>query len=71
MTKHLANALEFRCCHEVTNSIGKLVFDGSIETIKLYGITEHEDYAALTNRTVLLQVAPLLSDIQGRSYRLV
>ena len=29
----LANALEFRCCHEVTNAIGKLVFDGSIENI--------------------------------------
>ena len=63
----LANALEFRCCHEVTNAIGKLVFDGSIENISC--ITEHEDYAALTNRTVLLQVAPLLSDKQGRGYR--
>ena len=32
-------------------------------------VTEHEDYVALTNRTVLLQVAPLLKDRNGRSYR--
>lgn len=34
------------------------MFDGSINHIKC--ITEHEDYVALSNRTVLLQVAPLL-----------
>ena len=62
-----ANALEFRCCYEVTNAIGKLVFDGSIKNISC--ITKHEDYAALTNRTVLSQVAPLLRDKHGRGYR--
>ncbi|XP_068737892.1 uncharacterized protein [Montipora capricornis] len=63
----LADALEFRCCREVTNARRQLVFDGSIETISC--ITQHEDYSALTNRTVLLQVAPLLRDQNGRAYR--
>ena len=50
--------MEFRCCHEVTNAIGKLVFDGSIDNIKC--ITQHEDFSALINTTVVKQVAPLL-----------
>lgn len=50
--------MEFRCCHEVINAIGKLVFDGSIENIKC--ITQHEDFSALINPTVLMQVGPLL-----------
>ena len=45
----------------------KVTFDGSIE--RLSCVTQHEDYEALTNRTVLLQVAPLLRDKNGRSYR--
>ena len=49
------------------NASAKMTFDGSIERIKC--ITRHEDYSALTNRTVLLQVAPLLKDKDGRSYR--
>ena len=49
---NLVGALEFRCCREVVHSSGKLVFDGSIERISC--ITQHEDYAALSNRTVLL-----------------
>lgn len=63
----IEDALECRCCHEVTNAIGKLVFDGSIDNIKC--ITEHQDYSALTNKTVLLQAAPLLKDQYGRGYR--
>ena len=63
---NLVGALEFRCCREVVHSSGKLVFDGSIERISC--ITQHEDYAALSNRTVLLQVAPLLRNKDGRSY---
>ena len=47
--------------------IGKLTFDGSIERISC--VTEHEDYHALTNKTVLLQVASLLKDKNERSYR--
>ena len=58
---------EFRCCSEVVHSSGKMVFDGSIERIKC--ITQHEDYAAITNRAVLQQVAPLLRDKSGRTYR--
>ena len=64
---NLVGALEFRCCREVVHSSGKLVFDGSIERISC--ITQHEDYAALSNRTVLLQVAPLLRNKDGRTYR--
>lgn len=65
--ENLQDALEFRCCHEITNAIGKLVFDGSIERVSC--ITQHEDYEALINKTVLLQVAPLLRDQNGRGYR--
>ncbi|PFX25739.1 uncharacterized protein LOC111329956 [Stylophora pistillata] len=63
----LVGALEFRCCREVTNSSAKMLFDGSIERIKC--ITEHEDYDAITNRAVLLQVAPLLRNQDGGIYR--
>ena len=63
----LVSALEFRCCREVLVARAKLTFDGSIE--RLSCVTQHEDYEALTNRTVLLQVAPLLRDKNGRSYR--
>lgn len=44
-----------------------MVFDGSIEYIKC--ITEHTDYIALSNKAVLLNVAPLLKNKDGRSYR--
>ena len=63
----LVGSVEFRCCREVVHSSGKMLFDGSIERIKC--ITEHEDYSAITNRAVLEQVAPLLKDKSGRSYR--
>ena len=62
-------AMEFRCCHEVGETMGKLVFDASIERIKC--VTEHEDYVAHTNEPVLADVAPLLRDKKGRSYRRV
>ena len=51
-------ALEYRCCKEVVDALGKLVFDGSIEKIKC--ITEHDDYEAMSNHAVLRQVGPLL-----------
>ncbi|XP_022791635.1 uncharacterized protein LOC111330910 [Stylophora pistillata] len=66
-TGTLVGSLEFRCCREVTNSSAKMVFDGSIERIKC--ITQHEDYDAITNRAVLLQVAPLLRNQDGGTYR--
>ena len=44
-----------------------MVFDGSIERIKC--ITQHKDYDAITNRAVLLQVAPLLRNHDGGTYR--
>ena len=65
--ENLASAREFRCCREVANASRILTFDGSIERMSC--VTQHEDYTALTNRTVLLQVAPLLRDKEGRKYR--
>ena len=66
-TGNLAGALEHRCCREIAQVHQKLTFDGSIERIKC--ITKHDDFAAMTNRTVLLQVGPLLRDKNGRGYR--
>ena len=52
--ENLVGAREFRCCKEVANASAKMAFDGSTERITC--ITQHDDYVALTNRTVLLQV---------------
>ena len=32
----LESALEFRCCREIGQAVGKLMFDGSIERISCY-----------------------------------
>ena len=64
-TEPLQNALEYRCCWEVARH--KLTFDGSIERISC--VTQHEDYLAMANSTVLSYVGPLLHDKNGRSYR--
>lgn len=45
----------------------KLLFDASIEKFKC--VTQHEDFAAMTNRTVLTQVGPMLKDRNGKGYR--
>ena len=66
-SQNLVGALEYRCCREVLHASGKMVFDGSIEHIKC--ITEHEDYNAMSNNAVLLQVAPLLRNKDGKPYR--
>ena len=65
--ENLVRAREFRCCREVANASRILTFDGPIERICC--VTQHEDFIPLTNRTVLLQVAPLLRDKEGRKYR--
>ena len=65
--EHLAGALEFRCCREVGEALGKLTFDGSIERISC--VTQHEDYIAHSNMVVLRNVGPLLKDKNGRNYR--
>ncbi|KAK2570389.1 hypothetical protein P5673_005193 [Acropora cervicornis] len=56
--ENLTGALEYRCCKEIVQIRQKLTFDGSIEHLKC--ITKHSDFSAMTNRTVLLQVGPLL-----------
>ena len=66
-TATLIRSMEYRCCREVVHAVAKLTFDGSIERVKC--ITQHEDYTALINRTVLLQVGPLLKDREGKRYR--
>ncbi|XP_022786246.1 uncharacterized protein LOC111326499 [Stylophora pistillata] len=65
-TGTLVGSLEFQCCREV-NSSAKMVFDGSLERIKC--ITQHEDYDAITNHAVLLQVDPLLRNQDGGTCR--
>ena len=62
----MVGALEFRCCREVVNVSAKMTFDGSSEQINC--IRQDEDYSTLTNRTVLLQLATLLKEKDGRSY---
>lgn len=62
----LTDALEYRCCRE-TQASQKLMFDGSIERVSC--ITKHDDFAAMNNRSVLLQVVPLLRDRAGKGYR--
>ncbi|KAK2555914.1 hypothetical protein P5673_022183 [Acropora cervicornis] len=65
--ENLTGALEYRCCKEIVQIRQKLTFDGSIEHLKC--ITKHSDFSAMTNRTVLLQVGPLLRDKNGKGYR--
>lgn len=64
---NLTDAVEYRCCREIAQARQKLMFDGSIERISC--ITKHDDFSAMTNRSVLTQVAPLLRDRNGRGYR--
>ncbi|XP_068713257.1 uncharacterized protein [Montipora foliosa] len=65
--KNLMSALEYRCCMEIAQVRQKLTLDGSIEHFKC--ITKHGDFSAITNKTVLLQVGPLLRDKNGKGYR--
>ena len=65
--ENLAGALEHRCCREIAEVRQKLIFDGSIARVKC--LTKHDDFGPMINRTVLLQVGPLLRDKNGRGYR--
>ena len=65
--ENLTGALEYRCCMEIAQVRQKLTFDGSIEHVKC--ITKHGDFSPMINKTVLLQVGPLLRDKNGRGYR--
>ena len=58
--------MERRCCMELLNIEGKLVFDGSIENLDC--IIQHEEYKAITNKAVLENVLPLLRCKNGQSY---
>lgn len=62
---HLVGAREFRCCSEIIQARGKFMFEG----LDADCILNHPDFAALTNRTVLHNVGPLLRDKDGRHYR--
>eukprot|EP00112_Aurelia_sp_Birch-Aquarium-sp1_P007097 Seg1775.3 transcript_id=Seg1775.3/GoldUCD/mRNA.D3Y31 product="hypothetical protein" protein_id=Seg1775.3/GoldUCD/D3Y31 len=61
----LFGAREYRRCKEVAEAYGKVVFEG----LNFNCVVQHEDFKALTNKTVLLQVGPLLKDNEGRTYR--
>ena len=61
----LVGSREYRCCREVAEAYGKVVFDGLDHECVIL----HPDFAAMTNTTVLKQVGPLLKDRQGRRYR--
>ena len=63
----LTELREYCCCWEILSAHGKLTFDGRIDRIKC--VTQHDDFVALTNTTVLKQVAPLLKHRDGKSYR--
>lgn len=52
---------------EIAQVRQKLTFNGSIEHLKC--ITKHGDFSARINKTVLLQVGPLLRDKNGKGYR--
>ncbi|KXJ08929.1 uncharacterized protein LOC110248089 [Exaiptasia diaphana] len=65
--EHIASVREFRCCHEVRPAIGLMVFDGSIERHRC--VTQHDDFEALVNKTVLNLAGPLFRDRNGRTYR--
>ena len=56
--QNLTDAVEYRCCMEIAQACQKLTFDGSIDRVRC--ITKHDDFSSMTNRAVLLQVAPLL-----------
>jgi hypothetical protein len=55
---------EYRCCKEITEATGKFTFEG----LDAMCITSHADFDPLTNKTVLLQVGPLLKTKSGRRY---
>ena len=63
--QHLVGALEYRCCSEVNEAQGTLVFEGSIEHISC--ITEHDDFIAMSNTSVLKNFGPLLKDSKGEN----
>ncbi|KAJ7323712.1 hypothetical protein OS493_020422 [Desmophyllum pertusum] len=65
--EHLADAREYRCCREIGAASRIMTFDGSIESISC--ITQHTDYAAMSNREVLKHVAPMIRDKNGKTYR--
>ena len=65
--ENLAGALEHRCCQEIAQAGQELMFDGSVERVSC--ITQHDDFASMKNRSVLLQVVPFLRDKNGRGYR--
>eukprot|EP00794_Sanderia_malayensis_P014631 gene14631-biopygen11737 len=66
-SESLEGALEFRCCAEVAEAQGKLRFDGSIERISC--VTQHEDFIAVTNKSVLDIFGQTIRDKRGRKYR--
>ena len=63
----LVGSREIRCCREVAEAYGKVVFEGLQDTCVC--VIQHDDFAAVTNTTNLKMVAPLLKDREGKKYR--
>ena len=61
----LCAARDYRCCQEFRQAIGRLGFEG----LNVQCITDHNDYDAMTNQTVLFNVGPLIKDANGKRYR--
>lgn len=65
--ERLNGALEHRCCREVHEAFGKVVFEGLSDDINC--ITLFNDYKSMTSNVVLTHVGPLLRGKDGRQYR--
>ncbi len=61
----LVGSREFLCCREVAEAYGQVVFESLQDTC----VVQHDDFMALTNKTNLKMVGPLLKDRDGKKYR--
>ena len=61
----LVASIEFRCCQEIGEAVGKFTFIGLQPTC----IVSHQHYPALTDRVVLEQVGSLLKGRNGKYMR--
>ena len=64
-TNLLSGMVEHRCCKEMLPAVNLMSGDDAT----LNCITQHGDFMAMVNATVLEQVGPLFRDKNGRSYR--
>ncbi|XP_065054113.1 uncharacterized protein LOC135690367 [Rhopilema esculentum] len=63
----LVASREYRCCWEVQQAIGQLVFQGTAEELRC--VTNHPDFSALSNKTVLKLAGSLFKTRDGKCYK--